>query len=73
MIEPIRRSITVHRAPEEAFRLFTTEMGTWWPLANYKIGKRRGTFLKRVRQGTLSTSHNRGTIRVCRSSVAGDP
>ena len=32
MIEPIRRSITVHRAPEDAFRLFTTEMGTWWPL-----------------------------------------
>ena len=35
MIEPIRRSITVHRAPDDAFRLFTTEMGTWWPLETH--------------------------------------
>ena len=32
MIEPIHRSITVRRAPADAFRLFTAEMGSWWPL-----------------------------------------
>ena len=32
MIEPILRSITVRRSPDEAFRLFTAEMGSWWPL-----------------------------------------
>jgi uncharacterized protein YndB with AHSA1/START domain len=32
MIEPIHRSITVARAPADAFRLFTAEMGSWWPL-----------------------------------------
>ena len=32
MIEPIHKSITVRRAPHDAFRLFTAEMGSWWPL-----------------------------------------
>ena len=32
MIDPIRRSITVSLTPAEAFRLFTSEMASWWPL-----------------------------------------
>jgi uncharacterized protein YndB with AHSA1/START domain len=28
----IRKSIRVERAPEIAFRVFTQEMGAWWPL-----------------------------------------
>ena len=32
MIDPIHRSITVSRTTADAFRLFTSEMGTWWPL-----------------------------------------
>lgn len=32
MIDPIHRSITVARPPDDAFRLFTAGMGTWWPL-----------------------------------------
>ncbi|MDH4112291.1 MAG: SRPBCC domain-containing protein [Actinomycetota bacterium] len=35
MIEPIRRSITVPRRRDEAFRLFTSGMGTWWPLETH--------------------------------------
>jgi uncharacterized protein YndB with AHSA1/START domain len=31
MIEPIRRSITVARPPEHAFRVFTEGLTTWWP------------------------------------------
>ena len=31
-IEPLRASITVGRSPADAFRLFTRDMGTWWPL-----------------------------------------
>jgi hypothetical protein len=31
-IEPLRASITVRRAPADAFRIFTKEMGSWWPL-----------------------------------------
>jgi uncharacterized protein YndB with AHSA1/START domain len=31
MIEPIRRSISVARPPEHAFRVFTDGLTTWWP------------------------------------------
>jgi len=29
--EPLRASVTVRRSPADAFRLFTRDMGTWWP------------------------------------------
>ncbi len=38
MIEPIHKSITVRRAPHDAFRLFTAEMGSWWPLESGSHG-----------------------------------
>jgi uncharacterized protein YndB with AHSA1/START domain len=33
--EPIRHTLTVRCDPERAFRLFTEEMGTWWPVDAY--------------------------------------
>ncbi|MGQ0670776.1 MAG: SRPBCC domain-containing protein [Actinomycetota bacterium] len=30
-VEPIRRSVTVRCDPERAFRVFTAEIGRWWP------------------------------------------
>ncbi len=35
MIEPIHRTITVGRSPDDAFRLFTAQMGSWWPLETH--------------------------------------
>lgn len=35
----VRKVVTVQAAPEIAWRVFTEKMGTWWPLAVYKIGK----------------------------------
>ena len=35
----VRRSVTVARSPEEAFRIFTDEIGSWWPLETHSIGK----------------------------------
>src|SRR5262247_1079416 len=35
----VRKSINVKASVEVAWRVFTEKMGTWWPLANYKIGK----------------------------------
>jgi uncharacterized protein YndB with AHSA1/START domain len=29
--DPIRRSVTVARTPDEAFTLFTTRIAEWWP------------------------------------------
>jgi uncharacterized protein YndB with AHSA1/START domain len=37
-IEPIVRTITVQRAVEDAFRLFTAEIDTWWPAATHSYG-----------------------------------
>ena len=35
MIDPIRRTITVTCDPATAFRVFTDEMATWWPLDTF--------------------------------------
>lgn len=49
MIDPIHRSITVRHAPGDAFRLFTTEMGSWWPLDTHgRAGEHEGAKTKRL-------------------------
>jgi uncharacterized protein YndB with AHSA1/START domain len=35
----VRKSLTVKAPQAIAWRVFTEKMGTWWPLAQYKIGK----------------------------------
>ena len=35
----VQKVVSVKAAPEVAWRVFTEKMGTWWPLATYKIGK----------------------------------
>ena len=35
----VSKVITVRAPQEVAWRVFTEQMGTWWPLAMYKIGK----------------------------------
>lgn len=37
MIEPIRASVTVDCVQERAFRVFTEQMDTWWPLDVHSI------------------------------------
>ena len=39
MIEPIRASVTVGRTPEDAFRVFTRDMGAWWPLQAFSMAE----------------------------------
>jgi uncharacterized protein YndB with AHSA1/START domain len=42
-IEPdascVRKMVTVRVPPTVAWRVFTEQMGAWWPLATHKIGK----------------------------------
>jgi len=38
-MEPIVKTITVRRSPDEAFRLFTAEVARWWPLATHHLGR----------------------------------
>ena len=35
----VRKVVTVQAPSAVAWRVFTQQMGTWWPLAIYKIGK----------------------------------
>ena len=37
-IPPVIKTITVRCAPTTAFRVFTADIGQWWPLAQYSIG-----------------------------------
>ena len=36
-VTPIRRDTVVPRSPEEAFRVFTEGISTWWPLGRFSI------------------------------------
>lgn len=40
-LPPVRRSITVPWTPEAAFRRFTDEIATWWPLATHSVAQER--------------------------------
>lgn len=42
-VAPITRSVTVGRSPAEAFRIFTQEIGSWWPAIGHSIGGERVT------------------------------
>ena len=35
----VRKVVSVQASPAVAWKVFTEKMGTWWPLAVYKIGK----------------------------------
>jgi uncharacterized protein YndB with AHSA1/START domain len=35
----VRKTISVKAPQDVAWRVFTEQIGTWWPLAHYKIGK----------------------------------
>jgi uncharacterized protein YndB with AHSA1/START domain len=37
-LAPLHKSVRVPQQPAEAFRLFTAELGAWWPLATHSVG-----------------------------------
>jgi uncharacterized protein YndB with AHSA1/START domain len=37
VIEVVRRSVTVDCAVEEAFRVFTADANSWWPVASHSL------------------------------------
>jgi uncharacterized protein YndB with AHSA1/START domain len=39
IVAPVRKSVTVDRPVAEAFRLFTNEMATWWPLRSHSVNE----------------------------------
>jgi uncharacterized protein YndB with AHSA1/START domain len=57
-MEPLRSSITVRLPPGDAFRIFTRDMGTWWPLDVHSLAvdEREG----RVRTPSLEFEEREG-------------
>ncbi|HKQ18716.1 MAG TPA: SRPBCC family protein [Candidatus Eisenbacteria bacterium] len=64
-ITPVVRSVTVKAPVDHAFRRFTAEMATWWPLRSHSIGQADaetvimegrvgGRILERIRGGSES-------------------
>jgi uncharacterized protein YndB with AHSA1/START domain len=49
--EAVRHGVTVPIAREQAFRLFTEEIGSWWPSEGYKISEGPITEVFEPRQG----------------------
>jgi uncharacterized protein YndB with AHSA1/START domain len=37
-VQSISKSLVVRCSPEHAFRVFTAEIGSWWPVASHSIG-----------------------------------
>lgn len=38
-LNSVRKVVSVQASPAIAWRVFAEQMGTWWPLGQYKIGK----------------------------------
>ena len=66
----LRKTISVAQPPEVAFRVFTEEVGTWWPARTHSVGEERvsavvlegrvgGRFYERLDDGT---EHDWGEI-----------
>jgi uncharacterized protein YndB with AHSA1/START domain len=36
-LEPLLKSVTVRRTPDEAFEIFTAGLAGWWPLGEYSV------------------------------------
>jgi len=36
---PVQKTVTVRAAPAQAFRRFTAEIGSWWPLRSHSVGQ----------------------------------
>ena len=65
-LAPIRKTITVHVLPKQAFDVFTSEMNRWWP-AEYTAfprnaiviePKRGGRWFERGTEGSEGTNGN---------------
>ena len=51
-IAPVRKTLTVPLAPEKAFRLFTADIATWWPLATHSVAEGKAeTVIMEARTG----------------------
>jgi hypothetical protein len=77
LFEPVRKSIEVACGPAAAFRLFTEEIDSWWPLATHSVagetsvacffeGREGGRIYETSEDGT---THLWGTVTIWEPSA----
>lgn len=52
MIEPIIKEITVPVTPKQAFLVFTTQFGNWWPLKTHSLSASHGKLPRNIEFAT---------------------
>jgi uncharacterized protein YndB with AHSA1/START domain len=66
IIEPVRRSVEVGCTVEEAFRIFTEGIDSWWPLASHSIGESEAEacYFEGREGGRIYETHKDGSIHL---------
>lgn len=74
-IEPVRKSVEVGCSVDEAFRLFTDEIDSWWPLATHSIGQEdaEACYFERRVGGRIYESHGDGSVHLWGTVTAWEP
>lgn len=74
MKDPIIKQLTVPLSVAEAFALFTTEMGTWWPVATHSVkGLKSKVSFPSHKGGDIIETDEDGTTHVWGTLIAYDP
>jgi uncharacterized protein YndB with AHSA1/START domain len=50
-IAPVTKSVTVDRPPDEAFRIYTEAIASWWPLETHSPSQKSETLVLEPREG----------------------
>jgi uncharacterized protein YndB with AHSA1/START domain len=72
---PVRCTVRVRPAPREAFRIFTEEINTWWPLASHSVcgdRARRCVFEGRI-GGSVHEIADEGTVQLWGTVTTWEP
>jgi uncharacterized protein YndB with AHSA1/START domain len=74
-IEPVRKAVEVGCTVDEAFRIFTEDIDSWWPLATHSIGlsEADACFIEGREGGRIYESHRDGSIHLWGLVTAWDP
>jgi uncharacterized protein YndB with AHSA1/START domain len=74
-IEPVRKSVELACGPADAFRLFTDEIDSWWPLATHSVGETDAVacFFEGRDGGRIYETCKDGTIHLWGTVTAWEP
>ena len=74
-IEPVRKTVEVGCTVAEAFRLFTDEIDSWWPLATHSIGEAdaEACYFEGREGGRIYESDADGSIHLWGTVTAWEP